>query len=217
MTVDVERDVVPELAVEGPSLTTPAGLQAIATLNARRLIFLGLNVVTWLLLLFWAGAMLSAGGWTLLASVLLVCVALGTPWTVLGFWNAAIGLWQLRDRTRGLHDVAPFLPSRKTAGALTVKTAVLMTLRNEDPARALLRLKTVKASLDATGHGACFSYFVLSDTDRDDVALREEEAVAAWRAEDPDRVRIVYRRRKAKLGLQSWKRARLLCAVGRRL
>ena len=55
MTVDVERDVVPELAVEGPSLTTPAGLQAIATLNARRLIFLVLNVVTWLLLLFWAG------------------------------------------------------------------------------------------------------------------------------------------------------------------
>ena len=192
-----------ELAVEGPSLTTPAGLQAIATLNARRLIFLVLNVVTWLLLLFWAGAILSAGGWTLLTSVLLVCVALGTPWTVLGFWNAAIGLWQLRDRTRGLHDVAPFLPSRKTAGALTVKTAVLMTLRNEDPARALLRLKTVKASLDATGHGACFSYFVLSDTDRDDVALREEEAVAAWRAEDPDRVRIVYRRRKQNSGFKA--------------
>ena len=192
-----------ELAVEGPSLTTPAGLQAIATLNARRLIFLVLNVVTWLLLLFWAGAILSAGGWTLLTSVLLVCVALGTPWTVLGFWNAAIGLWQLRDRTRGLHDVAPFLPSRKTAGALTVKTAVLMTLRNEDPARALLRLKKVKASLEATGHGACFSYFVLSDTDRDDVALREEEAVAAWRAEDPDRVRIVYRRRKENSGFKA--------------
>ena len=203
MTVDVERDVVPELAVEGPSLTTPAGLQAIATLNARRLIFLVLNVVTWLLLLFWAGAILSAGGWTLLTSVLIVCVALGSPWTVLGFWNAGIGLWQLRDRTRGLHDVAPFLPSRKTAGALTVKTAVLMTLRNEDPARALLRLKTVKASLDLTGHGACFSYFVLSDTDRDDVALREEEAVAAWRAEDPDRVRIVYRRRKENSGFKA--------------
>jgi membrane glycosyltransferase len=76
-------------------------------------------------------------------------------------------------------------------------------LRNEDPARALLRLKTVKASLDATGHGACFSYFVLSDTDRDDVALREEEAVAAWRAEDPDRVRIVHRRRKQNSGFKA--------------
>jgi membrane glycosyltransferase len=203
MTVDVEREAVPELAVQGPSLTTPAGLQAIATLNARRLVFLALNLATWMLLLFWTGAILSAGGWTLLTSILLMCVALGTPWTVLGFWNATIGLWQLRDRTRGLRDVAPFLSSRKGAGALTVKTAVLMTLRNEDPARALLRLKTVKASLDATGHGARFSYFVLSDTDRDDVALREEEAVAAWRAKDPDRFRIVYRRRSENSGFKA--------------
>ena len=100
MTVDVEREAVSELApglvAEGPSLTTPAGLQAIATLNARRLTFLVLNVATWMLLVFWAGAILSAGGWTPLTVVLLVCVAFGTPWTVLGFWNATIGLWQLR-------------------------------------------------------------------------------------------------------------------------
>ena len=44
---------------------------------------------------------------------------------------------------------------------------------------------------------------MLSDTDRDDVALREEEAVAAWRAEDPDRVRIVYRRRKQNSGFKA--------------
>jgi len=207
MTVDVEREavseLVPGLVAEGPSLTTPAGLQAIATLNARRLTFLVLNVATWMLLLFWAGAILSAGGWTPLTVALLVCVAFGTPWTVLGFWNATIGLWQLRHLRRGLRDVAPFLSRRKSPGSLTVKTAVLMTLRNEDPARALLRLRTVKASLDATGKGACFSYFVLSDTDNDEVAWQEEEAIADWRAEDPDRARIVYRRRNENSGFKA--------------
>ena len=165
--------------------------------------YLALNFVTWSLLLVWAASILAAGGWTWLDSILLVCVALGAPWTVLGFWNAVIGLWQLHGRARGLRDVAPFLAAREIATPLTVNTAVLMTLRNEDPARALLRLKTVKASLDATGEGARFSYFVLSDTDRDDVAQREEAAIAAWQAKDPDRARIIYRRRKDNSGFKA--------------
>ena len=57
-----------------------------------------------------------------------------------------------------------------------------MTLRNEDPARAFLRLKTVKNSLDATGFGEQFAYFVLSDTNSDSVAADEEAAFAAWKA-----------------------------------
>ena len=97
MTVDVEREAVSELApglvAEGPSLTTPAGLQAIATLNARRLTFLVLNVATWMLLVIWAGAILSAGGWTPLTVVSWcaspsvrrgLCSAFGTPRSVFG-------------------------------------------------------------------------------------------------------------------------------------
>jgi membrane glycosyltransferase len=203
MTVDIEREAVSRLSAGAPCLTTPAGLQAIATLNGRRLVVLALNFATWGLLLAWAASILAAGGWTWLDGVLLVCVALGAPWTVLGFWNAAIGLWQLHGRARGLHNVAPFLGASEEPTALTVNTAVLMTLRNEDPARALLRLKTVKASLDATGEGTRFSYFVLSDTDSDDVAQREATAVAAWHADDPDRARIIYRRRKENSGFKA--------------
>ena len=152
----------------------------------------------------WAASILAAGGWTFLDSVLLVCIALGAPWTVLGFWNAAIGLWQLHGRTRGLYDVAPFLAAREIAAPLTVNAAVLMALRNEDPARALLRLMTMKASVDATGEGAHFSIdLVLSDTDRDDVAQREEAAIAAWQAKDPDRTRIIYRRRTDNSGFKA--------------
>ena len=47
---------------------------------------------------------------------------------------------------------------------LRLKTAIFVTLRNEDAERAISRFRTVKASVDATGEGAAFGYFVLSDT-----------------------------------------------------
>lgn len=184
-------------------LTTPAGLQANTTLSLRRLLVLGLNLATWSGLLAWAASILAAGGWSLLDGVLFVCVVLGTPWTVLGFWNAVIGLIMLHVRSNGLGEVAPYLAAPTDADPIALSTAILMTLRNEDPARAILRLKTVKASLDATGKGGQFSYYVLSDTDRADIATAEQAAIAEWRASDRDGDRIVYRRRSDNAGYKA--------------
>ena len=82
------------------------------------------------------------------------------------------------------------------------------------PARAILRLRTVKASVDATGEGGAFSYFVLSDTNDPAVAAAEEAAVAAWRAADPrsrpHRLPPPHRQHR----LQGRQRARLLRAAG---
>jgi membrane glycosyltransferase len=71
-----------------------------------------------------------------------------------------------------------------------------MTLRNEDPARAFARLKIVKDSIEATGEGEHFAYFILSDTSSPEVAAAEEAAVEAWRRATADPDRIVYRRRR---------------------
>ncbi len=185
------------------SLTTPAGLQANATLNRRRILVLVLNAVMWTGLLAWAASVLGAGGWTWTDCVVFGCFVLGTPWSVLGFWNAAIGLWLLHGAKDPIGEVAPFMAAGETGAPLTPKTAVLMTLRNEDPARAILRLRTVKTSLDATGEGAAFGYFLLSDTDLAEVAAAEEAAVAAWRAEDADAARINYRRRADNTGFKA--------------
>ena len=84
-----------------------------------------------------------------------------------------------------------------------MRTAILMTLRNEDPGRAMVRLRTVQASLDATGHGGAFAYFVLSDTSSPEVARAEEAAVAAWRGAVADPGRIVYRRRVRNTGFKA--------------
>ncbi|RTL70585.1 MAG: glucans biosynthesis glucosyltransferase MdoH [Hyphomicrobiales bacterium] len=177
------------------SLTTPTGLQSIAELARRRRLVIVLNVVTYVAMLAVAARILGAGGWTLVDGILFAAFAAGTPWTVLGFWNSLIGLWLLHFAKDPLQQVAPYAAAGDTATPLSIKTAIFMTVRNEDPARAILRLKTVKASVDATGEGRAFSYFVLSDTNRPEVAAAEEAAVAAWKAADPDGERIVYRRR----------------------
>jgi membrane glycosyltransferase len=177
------------------SLTTPTGLQSIDELTRRRQIVFALNAVTYAAMLWVAARVLGTGGWTWVDVVLFACFALGTPWTVLGFCNALIGLWLLHLRKDALVQVAPYALAGDQARPIRIKTAVFMTLRNEDPGRAILRLKTVKASIDATGEGATFSYFVLSDTNNPALAAAEEKAIEAWQATDPDRVRIVYRRR----------------------
>jgi membrane glycosyltransferase len=178
-----------------PSLTTPTDLQSIDMLKRRRRILFVLNLVTYAAMLGVAAQILGAGGWTLVDAILLAGFAVGTPWTVVGFWNALIGLWLLHFHKDAMAAVAPYTPAGDQPTPIRIKTAVFMTVRNEDPGRAILRLKTVKASIDATSEGAAFSYFVLSDTSNPAVAAAEETAVEAWRAADPDRDRIVYRRR----------------------
>jgi membrane glycosyltransferase len=154
-----------------------------------------LNVATWLVMMLAAARILGAGGWTALDVVLFACFAIGTPWTVLGFWNAVIGLWLLHVHKDPAAEVAPFAAAGDQPTPVTTKTAIFMTVRNEDPARAILRMKTIKGSVEATGEGNAFSYFILSDTNLAEVAEAEETAVAAWQAKDPDGDRIVYRRR----------------------
>ncbi|MEQ1652389.1 MAG: glucans biosynthesis glucosyltransferase MdoH [Hyphomicrobium sp.] len=203
MSVPTDSLESPLPGFDAQSLSSPAGLQANATLNGRRLAVLVANLVTWGILLVWMASILASGGWTWLDRIIFLCFVLGTPWSVLGFWNAVIGLWQLSGGAKRLNDVAPFLAAGERADAIQIKTAVLMTLRNEDPSRAMLRLRTVKASIDATGDRQAFSYFILSDSDRAEAIAAEEALTEAWRSADADAERIVYRRRTHNTGFKA--------------
>lgn len=191
--------------VEGSSSPskTPGGMQSTAALAWRRALVAVLNVVTWALLGAAMAWILSAGGWSLLDGILLTCFFLVTPWVVLGFWNAAIGLWLLHGRRDGLAEVAPFAGAGTSGEPVFLRTAVLMTLRNEDPARAFARLAAVAGSIARTGQGHHFGYFVLSDTSLPEIAVAEEEAFAAFRASLADGARAVYRRREDNVGYKA--------------
>jgi membrane glycosyltransferase len=185
------------------SLTTPTGLQSIDELTRRRRIVVCLNLITYALMLWWASRILAAGGWTWLDAILFVAFALGTPWAVLGFWNALIGLWLLNVPGKDVRlTVAPFAAAGDQPTPIRIKTAVFMTLRNEDAARAIERFKIVADSIERTGEGAAFSYFVLSDSNDAAVAAAEERAVAAWQAAAAAQ-RIIYRRRNSNIGYKA--------------
>ncbi len=88
--------------------TTPAGLQTRALLFRRRLIVAGLNGITYLALLWWLASILSVSGWSVIDIAIFVCFAIAAPWSVLGFWNALIGLWLLHGGKDARNAVAPF-------------------------------------------------------------------------------------------------------------
>jgi membrane glycosyltransferase len=195
--------LTPALNLVGPGLSAPTGSQSMAILRRRRAFVIVVNLATYLALASWMAGILGAGGWTLVDILLFAGFLVATPWTVLGFWNAVLGVWLLHFRRDGMAAVAPFAAAGDRDEPIHARTAILMTLRNEDPARAFRRLRIVKRSVDATGFGDRFAYFVLSDTSNADVAAAEEAAFAAWRAESPNPDALVYRRRAVNTGFKA--------------
>ena len=168
---------------------------------------------TYLGLEAWMAAVVGAHGWTPIDVMLFAGFLVAVPWTVLGFWNALIGFWLLHGRRDGLAETAPFAGHGLGDEPLRLRTAVIMTMRNESPARAFLRLKAVKRSIDRTGHGASFDYFILSDSSNPEIVAAEEAepkpgggnpGTPARRLSPPG----------DKHRLQGRKRARLLRALG---
>lgn len=182
---------------------TPSGTQSAEALTLRRILFAGLNVALALLLLGWAWKLLGSSGWSWVDIALFVCFLGVLPWTVFGFWNSLIGFFLFHGSKNAVEQVAPFAALKEPDAALNLKTAIFMTLRNEDPSRALLRMKLIKAQVDATGQGEKFAWFLLSDTNKDDVAAQEEAGVEAWKAADTTGATILYRRRTDNTGFKA--------------
>ncbi|MGB0505761.1 MAG: glucans biosynthesis glucosyltransferase MdoH [Pikeienuella sp.] len=196
-TSEAQKPVLQEIAP--PAGLTPAGMQSARMLTRRRLIVIALNVLTMGALATGLIQIFASGGWTITDMVIFGCFLFGAPWTVMGFWNAVIGLWLLHGSKDGLAATSPFIDETDTS-AITAKTAVLMFLRNEDPARAFARLVETRRSLDATGSGDQFDVYVLSDTDDAEIGAEEERLFDLWRSELG--VTAHYRRRTKNTG---WK------------
>ena len=173
-----------------PALT-PAGLQRSGALTRRRALMAGANLVSLAAVIWGATQVFGAGGWSATDLVILACIALGAPWTLMGAWNAVIGLWLLHGVRNGMARAAPHLDVDQTQ-PIRLRTAVVMTLRNEAPDRALARLAEIRRSLDATGEGHAYDLYVLSDTSDPGIAEAEEAAMARWR---PRLGGATYRRR----------------------
>jgi membrane glycosyltransferase len=146
-------------------------------------------------LLYVLALVLGSDGWTALDIGIFAAFSLSAPWTVMGFWNAIIGFSLLHFVKDPIAAVSPFAELPAEDKPIVLRTAILMTLRNEDPSRAFLRLRVMRDSLAHTGEADRFDFFVLSDTDNAEVAAEEERLFAAWESEFADKSRTLYRRR----------------------
>ncbi|MGD9657418.1 MAG: glycosyltransferase, partial [Methylocystis sp.] len=128
---------------------------------------------------------IDVGGVTTLKWALLALFVLNFSWIALSFASCVVGFALLmRQRRR-----AP-LPS-----SLAETTAVVMPIYNEAASRVFAALQTIYEDVQATGLGAHFDWFFLSDTTNPDIWIAEERAFVAIRRRLGPQARIFYRRR----------------------
>lgn len=117
--------------------------------------------------------------------MLLTLFVINFSWIAIAFTSAIVGFIWLLAAPR--HKGAP--------EALHAQTAVVMPIYNEAPARVFAAMQAMIEEVNATGLGAHFDWFLLSDTTNPDIWVAEEQAYIALRERLGDAARIYYRHR----------------------
>lgn len=122
---------------------------------------------------------------TSLQYVLLILFTINFSWIALAFTSALLGF-------------AGILFGRSATGraeTLKHRTVVVMPIYNESSARTFAALAAIRESVEATGLGGHFDYFIVSDTTNPDVWIAEERAFVALRERLGPDSRVYYRHR----------------------
>ena len=164
----------------------------------RRLVFASLVALTVMLLSWESSVMLRINGLNpVKTAIFILFVVLVVP-IALFFWTAAIGL-VVQLRGGDALDVSRTLDGPSPHPRELPRTAVVMPTYNEDPVRVFAGLKATRESVDETGFGPDYDFFILSDTTDPDIWVREELAFAELRGDVPHPESLFYRNRRENL------------------
>src|SRR3984893_190206 len=147
--------------------------------TARRAIVAALNAATMAALLWLAAVALSPGGYGFLDCVLIGLFAVTLPWTVVGFWNAVIGLIIMRLARDPVAFVFPAAARVTGAEAIASSTAILVCIRNEMREGVLRTPEPMLRGLVEAGVAERFHVYLLSDTSEPAIAAAEEKGFGA--------------------------------------
>jgi len=179
---------------------TPARAPDASRLYRRRAVFALLVLATMTAVIIALARILGADGLGVLDLAMLALFSLTTPWVIIGFWNALIGLWLLRASRDPVGRVNPLVHTPPPDGARRSRTAVVMPIYNEAPEQVFRHLDTVVRSVEALGEDAHIEFFLLSDTRRAEIHVEEEARFAAYRSRHARPERLHYRRRADNVG-----------------
>lgn len=171
-------------------------------MTVRRLVFSALLAISFFGLTALMAVTLSPGGLTPLDLFILLCFMVTLPWTIIGFWNAVIGLLVMRLSKDPVQAVCP-IDSGATNAPLTSSTALLSCVRDEDVDSLEKNLSAMVANLIRSGDAPHFKLFVLSDTSQDAIALQEQEMAARLSQRFQGQMDVVYRRRAINTGYKA--------------
>ncbi|MCB8820817.1 glucans biosynthesis glucosyltransferase MdoH [Microvirga rosea] len=123
---------------------------------------------------------------TVLQWLLVALFTVNFSWIAVAFTSALLGFFALLFQSR---TPAP-LPD-----SLSCRTAIVMPVYNEQTSRTFAALEAIYESVEATGLGARFDYFILSDTTDPEAWIAEERAFLDLRQRLGPQARFYYRHR----------------------
>ena len=171
-------------------------------MTARRIIFLTLFLVSFAALTVLMAVTLSPNGYGVLDFLVLGCFIVTLPWTIIGFWNAVIGLAVMRLSRDPARAVCP-IDEGDPSTALTSRTAILSCVRNEDVSRLETNLNAMLTNLVRSGESSAFTLFVLSDSFVDEIVQAEQALADRLARRWSNKISVVYRRREDNPGFKA--------------
>jgi len=133
---------------------------------------------------------LQVGGVTALEWMVLVLFVPLFAWIAFSFMAALAGFGVLLFRAKDSLGIDPGAPLPR----IDSRNAMLLPTYNEDPYRIMARLRAMYESVEQSGYGSAFDWFVLSDTTSPSVWIAEEKWFLSVR-EDLGAKNIFYRHR----------------------
>jgi membrane glycosyltransferase len=129
--------------------------------------------------------------------------AITLPWTVVGFWNAAIGFLVMRLCRDPVANVNPLATNIRGNEPLTASTAILMCIRNESADQVIRNLEPLLDGLVRERVAHLFHAYLLSDSSDPDILAAEASCFAAFAAKWKSAIPITYRRRAVNTAFKS--------------
>ena len=183
------------------TLSATVGSPATTVLARRRALFAGL-VGTTIAAVLWL-ALVAVPPYSAGAISFLVLFTVTLPWSVVGFWNAAIGFLIMRFCRDPAAAVNPLAASIRGDEPVTASTAILMCIRNESPEQVTRNLQPLMDGLVQAHVAHLFHVYLLSDSSDPGVIAAETSCFDAFIAKWQGTIPVTYRRRQVNTAFKS--------------